>query len=195
MKKIKLLFTICLSLILFGCASKPHTDTNQQKWQDEWTNVGTNLSIEVPEQFVLIDSNETLAADGMYYTSWGTGKCVPYENSDGNSIDLYDAQLYLLTSEASSTENAKSSCNAWLSAAKENYEVQEEDTLNINGQDYTLLRYNCISEDNPYDHGISAFGICDATAVCAELTCLSDYTQDLETLLTNFLNGCHFKTD
>lgn len=193
--KIKLLITICVGLIFTGCTSKPQTTTDGQPWQDNWTTVGKSLGIEVPEKLVLLDNNDTLAADGMYYASWGIGNFVPYKNSDGDDIDLYDAQLYLLTNEATSGEKAKTNCDTWLSAAKSNYKIQSENTLNINGQDYTLLKYVCNSKDNPYDRGISAFGIYGTTAVCAELTCVENYTEDLETLLISFLNGCHFSAD
>lgn len=195
MKEKKLLFPICLFLLLTGCASAPQTAADGQKWMDEWTMIGTSIGIDAPEQLTFLDSKEALAADGLYYATWVTGSCVPYENSDGDIIDLYDAQLYLLTNEAISEGKAKSSCNTWLSAAKENYEVHTENTEDFNGQAYTLITYDCTNEANPYDRGVSAFGVCGTTAVCAEFTCLENYTEDPETLLAEFLENCHFKAD
>jgi len=194
MKK-KLLFLLCLILILTGCASSSKTAADGQIWQDDWTQIGTTVGIESPKQLTLLDTKEALAADGLYYATWVTGNSIPYENSDGDTIDLYDAQLYLLTNESPNEERARTSCDTWLAAAKENYEVLVEDTVTLNGQSYTLLTYNCTNEDNPYDHGVSAFGVCGTTAVCAEFTCLADYEEDLETLLTEFLSGCHFSAD
>lgn len=195
MRKKRLLFPICLLLFLNGCASIPQTAADGQKWMDDWIQIGSSMGIDAPKQLTLLDNKETLAADGLYYATWVTGGSVPYENSDGDTIDLYDAQLYLLTNEAISEEKAKVSRDTWLSAAKENYEVHTEDTATFNGQSYTLITYSCTSEENPYDHGVSAFGVCGATAVCAEFTCLENYTEDPEALLTDFLNGCHFKAD
>lgn len=194
MKKGLLIFTSFI-LLLTGCSPTPQITTDGQSWQDDWTQIGTILGVDAPEQLTLLETKETLAADGLYYATWVTGSFVPYENSDDDIIDLYDAQLYLLTNEAVSEDTAASSCDAWLSAAKENYEIQTEDTVTLNGQSYTLLTYTCSNENNPYDRGISAFGVCGSTAVCAEFTCLENYTEDLETILTEFLNNCHFKAD
>lgn len=195
MKKKKMLFSICLLLLLTSCASAPQTAKDGKKWMDTWTKIGTTVGIDAPKELTLLDNKDTLAADGLYYATWVTGSSVPYENSDGDTIDLYDAQLYLLTNEAINEEKAKTSCDTWLTAAKENYKVHTEDTVSLNGQTYTLISYSCTTEDNPYEQGVSAFGVCGTTAICAEFTCLEDYTGDLETLLTEFLNGCHFKAD
>ena len=195
MIKKKLLFSIFPILLLIGCASTPQETADGQKWSDDWTKIGTTVGVDAPKKFTLLDSKEALAADGLYYATWVDGNSIPYENSDGDTIDLYDAQLYLLTNEAISEENANTSRDTWLSAAKTNYEVITEDTVTLNGQSYTLITYNCTNEDNPYDHGVSAFGVCGTTAVCAERTCLENYSEDLETLLTDFLNSCHYKTD
>lgn len=195
MKKIRLLFLICISLLLAGCASKPQTARDGQKWSDDWITIGTSVGVDAPKPLTFLDSNEALAADGLYYAAWVDGGSVPYENSDGDTIDLYDAQLYLLTNEAVTAKKAKSSCEAWLSAARENYEIHTEETVSLGGQSYTVLTYNCPSEENPYDRGVSAFGVCDTTAVCAELVCLEHYSKDLEALLAEFLNCCHFRAE
>ncbi|MDD6216706.1 MAG: hypothetical protein PUB28_08150 [Roseburia sp.] len=195
MKKEKILLPLLLILLLTGCASAPQTTTDGQKWQENWIKIGTTLGVAPPDQLTLLENKEALAADGLYYATWVAGSSVPYKNSDGDTIDLYDAQLYLLTNESTDEENAKVSCDTWLSAAKKNYEVQAEDTITLNGQSYTLITYICTGEDTPYAHGVSAFGVCGTTAVCAEFTCLENYAGDLEALLTQFLNNCHFKAD
>lgn len=195
MKKRLLFLTGCIMFLFTSCVSKPQSTKDGQKWSDDWTVVGTQIGIEIPKSLRLIDNKETLAADGLYYATWAAGGSVPYKNSDGDTVDLYDAQLYFLTNEAVSEKKAKASCETWLSAAKENYEVYAEDTVSLGGQSYTLITYHCTNEDNPYARGISAFGVCDTTAVCAELVCVDGYTEDLQTLLSEFLNHCHFKKD
>lgn len=154
---------------------------------------GTGMGIDAPGELTLLDSKEALAADGLYYATWGAGNSVPYENSDGDSVDLYDAQLYLLVSETNTSKNAEKSCQTWLASAEDNYEVLTKEAITCNGQPYTVITYNCIGEDTPYDRGISALGACGATAVCAELTCTKDYGGDLMGLLTKFLDGCHYR--
>lgn len=195
MKKKKSLFFICSLTLLTGCSSVPQTTRDGQKWHDEWTRVGTNIGIDVPEQFTLLDNKDALAADGLYYATWGTGNSISYENSEGNTTELYDAQLYFLTSEAVSEEDAQKNYTNWLTAAKKNYNVYEENTITCNGQVYTLIIYNYTAEDTPYSHGVSAFGYCDTNAVCAEFACMENYTDDSETLLMEFLEGCHYGAD
>lgn len=85
--------------------------------------------------------------------------------------------------------------NQWLAAGKTNYEILSEEENICNGQTYTFITYNCISTDNPYDHGISAFCVNKNNAVCIELTCLKDFPEDLKTILLDFLNGCSFDNE
>ena len=49
-----------------------------------------------PEDFTLPDNKDILAANGLYYASWVSGEPQPYENSEGKTVDLYDAQLTLV---------------------------------------------------------------------------------------------------
>lgn len=193
-KKILTAFILLLWLAT-SCASSSKTAANEQKWLENQTVIGTAVTIDAPEQLILLDNKDVLAADGLYYATWGTGHSVPYENSDGDTIDLYDAQIYFLTSETPDEASAEKNYTAWLSAAKENYTVLTEETIDCNGQPYTLITYNCSGGDTPYDRGVSAFGTCGATAVCAELTCLEEYGGDLTVLFTEFLKGCHYRNE
>ena len=157
--------------------------------------IGRYITIDAPEPLTLLENKDALAADGLYYATWTDGNSVPYENSEGKMVDLYDAQLYFLVSETPDEETAVKNCNAWLAAARENYEVCSEEMITCNGQTYTLISYNCTGSSTPYDHGISVFGTCGANAVCAEFTCLKNYSKDLKPILTGFLNGCSFSAD
>jgi len=187
-----ILLFACMFLFLTGCSSKPQTTMDGSDWQDDWTKIGSIMGVDAPQELALLDNKETLAADGLYYATWVTGDSVPYENSDGDTIELYDAQLYLLANETKDEESARKNCQTWLASAEDNYEIQSKDTITCNGQSYTLLTYNCVSKDTPYDHGVSALGVCGTSAVCAELTCVEGYNADLTQLLTEFLNNCHY---
>lgn len=190
-KKAAIVFT-CLLLFITGCSLTPQRARDKGDKQDGQTAVGSIMTVEAPKEFTLLDNKDVLAADGLYYATWVAGNSVKYENSDGDTIDLYDAQLYLLASEAKDEKQAEKSRQAWLASAEDNYKIQTTDTLTCNGQSYTVISYDCISEDSPYDHGVSALGVCGTNAVCAELTCTKDYEGDLTALLTDFLDNCQY---
>lgn len=195
MDKKYLLILTCLLFLLTGCSASPESTANHPDWKSTWTKIGNNIAIDAPKELTLLDQKEALAAEGLYYATWTAGSSVPYENSDGETIDLYDAQLYFLASESTKETSAQQNCSAWLAAAKENYDVQAEDIITCNGHSYTLITYRCVSENTPYDRGVSAFGTCGNIAVCAEFTCVENYSGDLESILTQVLDGCHYSTD
>jgi len=191
MKRKILLISLCLMLLATGCASAAKSAGGGQD-QDGPVKVGTAIEVETPAGLSLLDNKDTLAADGMYYAVWGTGDAVPYENSDGNTVDLYDAQLYLLTNESKDEKKAESKYESLLSAARDSYDIQSESTQSCGGITFTVITYQCDGKDNPYARGTSAFGVYGTTAICAEFLCLEDYTEDTQTQLTEFLNNCHF---
>lgn len=182
-----------LSFTLTGCSSPPDKAIDGQTWQESWTQIGNFMGADAPEPLTLLDNKETLAADGLYYAAWATGDSVPYENDDGEIVDLYDAQLYLLASETNDEKSAEKNYQTWLSAAKNNYDVLAVEDITCNGQSYTFITYNCIGDNSPYDHGVSAIGVHGAHAVCAELTCVEGYEENLTSLLKKFLDNCHYR--
>lgn len=190
--KFAILF-FCLALLLPGCSALSPNLEKEPVENKSHLLVGHSLEVEnTDSRFSLVDDNSALAADGLYYVSWGMGDPTPYENSDGDTADLYDASLYLLLGESKDAASAQKNVATWLNAAKENYEVLEEQEAVYNGQAYTVLTYRCISENNPYDRGISAFAATDGISLCAELTCQKDFPEDLDKILANFLEHCSY---
>lgn len=188
-------FLLLGCVLLSGCSAFSRTagrEPDRQSGEAGPVKIGSVLEADAPEQLTLLDNKDTLAADGLYYTTWTAGDSVPYENSDGETIDLYDAQLYLLVSESADAEAAEKDCRVWLASARDNYDIQETEDITCSGQDYTLIVYDCISGDTPYERGVSAFGVRGANAVCAELTCVEDYEGDLTALLKEFLDSCRY---
>lgn len=181
----------CLFLFLAGCSSASGNTDDRQEGQ---TKIGPVMEIDAPQEFTLLDNKDALAADGLYYATWVMGNPSPYENSDGDMVEIYNAQLYLLVSETKNGKSAENNYQAWLTSAKDFYHVHTEDTITCNGQSYTMITYDCTGEDTPYDRGVSAIGVHGANAICAELTCTENYQGDLASLLTEFLNGCHYSS-
>lgn len=194
-----LLCILCIALILTGCSYTALL--SREKKEDTWADsgflsIGHNLTIQnTDNRLTLLDNMDVLSGEGLYYATWTMGTAEPYENSDGNTVDLYDAQLYLVLGEFQNSTSAKDNMDKWLTAGKNNYEILSEEEITCNGQPYSLITYNCVSENNPYHRGISAFGICGSNAVCIELTCRENFEEDLRDILINFLDNCTYDAD
>lgn len=196
LRPLPLLCIFCTAFMLTGCAhaSLLSQGTKEDTWSDSGSiTVGHDLTIQNADNRMTLSENmDVLAAEGLYYATWTMGDFEPYENSDGDTVDLYDAQLYLLLGEFPDSQDAQNNMDKWLTAGKSNYEVLSEESITCNGQSYCLITYNCISDTNPYDHGVSAFGIYQDNAVCIELTCRENFEEDLRTILIDFLNNCTY---
>lgn len=195
--KLKFSFCIlCITLILSGCSIFPSKE-KKDTWADSgYAAIGHYLTVKNSGSGLsLLENMDVLSADGLYYAAFTMGTPEPYENSDGDTVDLYDAQLYLVLGEYSNSTNAQNNMDKWLTAAKDNYQVLSEEEITCNGQPYSLITYRFINEANPYDRGISAFGINKNNAICIELTCRENFEDDLKTLMIDFLNHCTYNTD
>lgn len=184
---------LCIAATLIGCSVLPSISDNDTVVNSEYVTIGSGLTVHNTDtRLTLISNIDALSADGLYYASWTAGSSEPYENSDGDTVDLYDAQLYLLLGEFKSSDAAQENMDNWLAAGQTNYDVTDEKTVTCSGQSYTMVIYNFQNEENPYAHGVSAFGVHQNLAVCVELTCRENYEEDLEEMLTDFLNNCTY---
>lgn len=197
MKKKVYICILCITFILTltGCAVLPaEPGQNADEIADtDYIAIGKRLTVHnTDDRLALLNNMDTLSSDGLYYASWTAGKAEPFENADGDTVDLYDAQLYLLAGEYTDAASAEKNLSDWLEAGRSNYEVSKEQTLTFNGQSYTIITYRFINEENPYSHGMSAFGINENLAVCVELACKEEYNEDLAEMLATFLEGCSY---
>ncbi len=195
-KIVTLICTIICTATLSGCALMPdlsNTTNNASEEESGQVKIGSHLTIQnTDERLTLSEHMDALSADGLYYASWVAGESTPYENSDGESVSLYDAQLYVLAGEFKTAEAAQENMNNWLAAGKSNYDVIGEENIDCNGQSYSLITYQFTNSENPYDHGVSVFGVYEDMAVCMELTCVKGYDEDLRQMLTDFLENCDY---
>ncbi|MDE7233314.1 MAG: hypothetical protein K2N37_09615 [Lachnospiraceae bacterium] len=195
-KRLFLIMGLSLTLMLTGCAASPSglEESAVAVEDSEYVTIGSHLTVhKTDDRLTLVDHKDALASDGMYYASWTAGSPEEYENSEGDTVDLYDAQLYLLLAECKTAEAAEDNGKSWLDAGYANYEVTADETIICNGQTYTLLSYQFSNEENPYSHGVSAFGVFENCAVCVEFACQEAYGEDLKEMLTDFLEGCSYK--
>ena len=185
---------LCTVALLTGCSLLPSLSDSGTVTDSEYVTIGRRLTVHNTDiRLTLIDNIDVLSADGLYYASWVSGDPEPYENSDGDTVDLYDAQLYLLMGEFKNPDTAQKNMESWLDAGQTNYDISDEVDVTCNGQSYTVIIYNFQNEENPYSHGVSAFGVHEDLAVCVELTCREDYQEDIQEMLTDFLNNCTYQ--
>ena len=128
----------------------------------------------------------------MYYASWSAGEAVPYVNEDGEEVQLYDAQVYLLAAGYDSTQKAEETAAEWLDMAYAQYAVDAEAVETCNGQELTVITYTYMSESNPYSRGASAFGTYGNYALSVELSCRENFEGNALETLENFLEHCHY---
>lgn len=192
-------FFLLLPVWLFcltGCTHYPDQAADGMEWDKNWIILGSALGVEEPgDDLTLLDNNSILAGDDLYYASWVIGEPAPYTNADGKEIDLYDAQLYLLLCGCADSAYAQQTLEDWIEQEQETYTVTETRTETCNGQEYTVLIYECGSEANPYSRGASAFATCGNYAVSAELACQENYPGQAVEVLLRFLEGCHYNAE
>lgn len=185
---------LALCLLLSGCVkAAPERAADGGVWEETWTTLGGVLGVEEPgHELVLRDNNEALSVTDMYLASWTIGEGAPYVNEDGDEVVLYPARLDVLVYGRRDTEAARQVLADWTVRQAETYDISGTSRQTCNGQDYTVSTYTCKSETNPYDRGVSAFGVYKDYAVSAELNCLNSFTEDETAILTDFLNLCHY---
>lgn len=184
-----------ITLILTGC-SATSAKTEADAENPSHITVGNILEVKnIDNRLVLLDHKETLAADGLYYISWGMNCQEDDKNNENDSSLQYDAQLYLLLGESISSEEAQHNMDTWLTAAKTNYEIVTEKEISCKEQSYSILLYDRNTTNSIYTKGISAFGRIDQNAICIELICTENFDEDLETILTDFLDNCSYSTN
>ena len=182
-----------LSLTFTGCRKSADKTLSGEDWNEEWRRIGRVLGVEAPpESFKLIADNDALSVSDIYYTEWACGEPVEITTDSGETASVYDAQLYLLLQETPNRELAENSTEEWKKLTEKNYDISETFSGEYSGQEFSVYKYNTISEDNPYSGGISAFGVWEHGAVSVELVFKDSFADDPDEILSTFLNGFHY---
>ena len=174
----------------------PEKAADGAAWDRGWTMLGSVLGVEDPGNgLVLLDNNAALSYQDIHYATWAVGDPISYTNDAGDEVALYEAQLYLLVYGCADGENAQIAVKEWMDREKETYAVTDVRDESRNGQAYTLLCYETVSETNPYNRGVSAFAVYENYAVSVELSCRDLFSGDEEAILAEFLTGCHYSAE
>ena len=188
---------LALCLLLTGCSGHyPDRAVDGAAWDREWTILGTVLGVEEPGDGLTLSENPVvLSGDATYYAVWTIGEGTQYTNEEGKDATVYDAQLYLLLYGCGDEEQARQAVSDWTEREHQVYDITQTSDLTANAQDYSLLHYRTISDTNPYERGVVAFGVYRSYAVSAELTCAEGFEGDEAEILGRFLQGCHYSAE
>ena len=195
MKKTTLCIMLCtILLLLTACGAKgPTVAADGTPWSEDWIMVGSKMGVEDPgADFTLRDMK---GARRMYFTAWSVGEARPYTNAQGETSNVYDAQLVLLLTEASSAQSAQVSVDEWLALAGENYDLIDTTQQTLAGQEFTVVTYRFPDRAGAYARGASAFAVYGTSAISAEFACQDSYEGDPAEILTGFLEHCHYAAD
>ena len=197
-----LLYLLCPFLLILALiagwnaldfAQYPDQAADGAAWDKSWEMMAKAVGIAPPGHgLTLLANNSVLTGEDTYYAAWTVGDPVQYTNADGDEVDLYPAQLYLLLYGCADETAAEEACADFLAREKETYTVQDERTETHNAQDYTVLDYTGGSADNPYDRGSSAFAVRGNYVLVAELLAQDSFDGDLPQMLADFLDGVHY---
>jgi len=190
-------FIVCLlvlCLALSGCSkSAPEKAADGADWDESWTTLGNVLGVEEPGNgLTLRDNNEALSVTDMYLATWTAGEGEPYVNEDGDDVLLYPVRLDVLVYGRQDADAARQALEDWTARQSETYEITSTREETHSQQDYAVSLYTCKSETNPYDRGVSAFGVYGSYAISAELNCLDSFDGDEAEILRDFLDACHY---
>lgn len=185
-----------LCVILSACGRVvPETTVTGESWDESWILIGNSMGVETPEGVDFLENNDALGIQDMYYASWTIGEGESYTDAEGEESEMFDGQIYVLLSVCGSDVEAAESADEWMGLAEESYIVESTSECEYNGASYTVLSYAYgeeSDEENPYTHGVSAYGVCGNYAVSVELA----YRDTLETpaseIMTSFLAECRF---
>jgi len=190
-------FTLCLLILclaLTACSKPaPAKAADGADWDESWITLGNILGVAEPGNgLVLRDNNDALSVNDMYLASWTIGDGTPYTNEDGDEVVLYPARLDVLVYGRKDEAAARETLGDWTARQTEIYDVAGTEEQTHNGQDYAVSVYTCKSAANPYDRGVSAFGVYGDYAVSAELNCQDGFDGDEGAILMDFLDCCHY---
>ena len=193
-------FALILALIAAGSlvdfSQYPSAAADGAAWDKNWEMMAKVVGIEAPGGgLTLLTNNSVLAGEDTYYASWTAGEPAPYTNADGDEVDLYPAQLYVLLYGCADQAAAESACAGFLAREQQTYTVHSQRTEEHNAQRYTVLDYTGGSAGNPYGRGSSAFAVRGNYVLVAELLAQDSFDGDASRMLSAFLDGVHYSAD
>lgn len=190
MRRYFLCLVLAIATLFSGCGAA--AEELPADWEADWTVVSPLLAVEPFENYTLHESNDALYVSGIYYATWVTGEARPHTNEDGESAEIFDAQIYVLVQEFRSADSAGSNAAQWIAREKQSYDTDEEFYVTCGDQEFTILPLRSSGGSNPYSYGAAAFAVRGSWAICVEFLFADGYETDVQNTMEAFLNGFHY---
>lgn len=173
----KRLWILLLVVCLTGCAPR-------SPWAADWTDLGGQIGVEPQEGWTLQRNEDVLAAEGIYYATWTQGQPEAQTDAEGNTVQVYPAQMHLLLAQP---EDPEKEIENWNALAQERYTLGAAQIVQCGGQSFQTVLYTV-----PGAKGVFATARWGDRAIQAELKCREDFPAEPLELLSDFLNHCHY---
>lgn len=184
MKKLTVIFILCLCLALSACGIRPPEKASDgTPWNSDWTTMGSIMGVEKPEGWNLERSEDVLAAEGMFYNVWTMGEAMTYTNENGDEVTAYEAEIHLVAAQSDSPDKAAQMAADWETLTEERYPDRESSTAEYAGQTFTV---------SAYPEGACATGIRNNCAIRVDVIAREGFDKDPAQVLADFLNHCHY---
>lgn len=189
-KRILSLFLISC-LLLAGCGNKmPAQAADGTPWGKDWVNIGTSLGVAPLSGWTEQRSEDTLAAEGMFYNVWTKGDAFEYENASGVAVTAYAAQIHLVTVETPGTAEAAEYAQTWDQLTAQRYPDAAARTEAVGNQSYSITEYRFLSATEIESLGASATALRGTVALHVDV--FTTDGSDPAPILAEFLNSIHY---
>lgn len=181
------LLILCV-LLLAACSKKD----KHPEWDESWVRFDDFLAIEPPEGYVLSELHVKPSATGIRYAVWVNGEEREVPDSEGHLIKAYDSQIYFVFTECQYEKYARDSMRSWMKMEGKKYQTGNARDFQVDDQAYRIVSLLAPRENQPYSHGVAAFGSRDKLALSIEVLCSDDFEDSPHTIAEQFLTLLHF---
>lgn len=193
MKKTKLIAVLASFVLLAGCGIKaPEKTASGEPWDKSWVTLGSYLGVENPEGFTVNRSEDALAAEGMFYTTWSSGDEIIFVDQDKKEVKTHDAEIHLLTSAPGSAEKAEKDLSEWKELMSENYPDAAISEATYLDQEFEVLTYELPFGADTVLDGAAARCVRGELAIWVDVTTAPDFEKTPTEILEEFLLHCHY---
>ena len=140
------------------------------------------------------EQNDALSLNGIDYAKWTYGEPEKYLGEEGEEVDLYSAEAYVLLREFSNEADASSAVEEWKALEAQSYDMSGGENALYGEQKFEVFTLLPESE-SPYVGGIAAFAKRGGFAFSVELMFTEKFDGNADEMLKGFLESFHYRAE